>query len=69
MLLKSKTIDGLVQINELEQLIDPFKKQVMGQIQAGQNEQPPEPFNKSDLVFPSGEILPQCWVDSDYQKQ
>ena len=69
MLLKSTKEDGLVQISEIEELIDPFKDKVTGQIQAGQNEQPPEAFSKKDLVFPSGESLPVCWLDSNYQSE
>lgn len=69
MLLKSKEDDGLVEIAEVSELIDPFKEEVMAQIQEGQNEQPPEPFKKSDLVFPSGENLPQCWIDSNYKSK
>ena len=69
MLLKSKEEGGLIQIQEVNELIDPFKEEIMGQVQAGQNEQPPEPFKKSDLVFPSGEELPQCWVDSNYKSK
>ncbi len=67
MLLKNKQDDELIEISEIEELIDPFKDKVTGQMQAGQNEQPPEPFNKQDLVFPSGENLPQCWLDSNYK--
>lgn len=67
MLLKSKEDDGLVEITEVSELIDPFKEEVMAQVQEGQNEQPPESFKKSDLVFPSGENLPQCWMDSNYK--
>lgn len=69
MLLKSKKTDGLIEISKLEELIDPTKEKVTGQIQAGQNEQPPEPFNKEDLVFPSGESLPLCWLDIDYKSK
>ncbi|MDJ0591583.1 MAG: acetyltransferase [Pleurocapsa sp. MO_226.B13] len=69
MLLKSTKEDGLVQISEIEELIDPFKDKVTGQIQAGQNELPPEAFNKKDLVFPSGESLPVCWLDSNYKSE
>ena len=69
MLLKSKEEDALIEINEVDELIDPFKEEVMGQVQAGQNEQPPESFKKSDLVFPSGEDLPQCWLDSNYKNK
>lgn len=69
MLLKNKQTDGLIEISKLEELIDPAKDRVTGQIQAGQNEQPPEPFNKKDLVFPSGENLPLCWLDVDYKSK
>ncbi|MCC0175521.1 acetyltransferase [Waterburya agarophytonicola K14] len=69
MLLKSKKDDGLVEIASLEELIDPFQDKVTGQTQAGQNEQPPEPFAKKDLIFPSGENLPLCWLDSDYKSK
>ena len=67
MLLKNKQDDELIEISEIGELIDPFKDKVTGQMQAGQNEQPPEPFDKQNLVFPSGENLPQCWLDSNYK--
>lgn len=67
MLLKSKKDGDLIQISEITELIDPFKDKVTGQLQAGQNEQPPEPFEKNGLIFPSGESLPQCWIDSNYR--
>ena len=69
MLLKSKEEDALIEINEVDELINPLTEEVKGQVQAGQNEQPPETFKKSDLVFPSGEDLPQCWLDSNYKKK
>ena len=69
MLLKNTKDDALVQITEIDELIDPFKDKVTGQTQAGQNEQPPEPFNKKDLIFPSGESLPVCWIDSNYKSK
>ncbi|GAB4523210.1 MAG: hypothetical protein Tsb0014_00550 [Pleurocapsa sp.] len=71
MLLKSKKNDGLIKISfsELEELIDPFQEEIKGQIQAGQNEQPPESFKKADLAFPSGENLPVCWLDQNYKSE
>ncbi len=70
MLLKIKQKeDVLVEIADIIELINPMKKEVMAQIQAGEEEQPPEPLKKSDLVFPSGENLPQCWVDSNYKSK
>ncbi len=70
MLLKIKEKrDGLVEIADVTELINPLKEEVMAQIQVGEEEQDPEPFKKSDLVFPSGENLPQCWVDSNYKSK
>ena len=59
--------DVLVEITDVVELISPSKEEVMAQIQAGEEEQPSEPFKKSNLVFPSGENLPQCWVNSNYK--
>lgn len=67
MLLKNKEDDGLIEISEVSELIDPFKDEVSGQMQEGQNEQSSELFKKEDLVFPSGESLPVCWLDSNYK--
>ncbi|MCC0176439.1 acetyltransferase [Waterburya agarophytonicola K14] len=69
MLLKIKKDDVLVEITEIIELINPSRAEVTAQIQAGEEEQPPEPFKKSDLVFPSGENLPQCWLDSNYKSK
>ena len=69
MLLKTKKDDVLVEITEVTELINPSREEVTAQIQEGQEEQPPESFKKSDLVFPSGENLPQCWLDSNYKSK
>ena len=69
MLLKNKQTDGLIKISGLQELMDPFHDQVNGQIQAGQNEQPVEAFDKQNLTFPSGEGLPLCWLDSNYKSE
>ena len=66
MLLKTKQSNNLVKISEIDRLINPFEDKVQGRIQAGQNEQLPEDFKKQELLFPSGENLPKCWLDSDY---
>jgi hypothetical protein len=57
----------LIKVVDAEQLFDPLQQCVKGQQQAGQGEQPPREFNKSRLKFPSGEDLPQCWTDPEYQ--
>lgn len=50
-----------------DSLIDPMEQKISGRIQDGQEEQDPEEISKNDLVFPSGERLPRCWMDVDYR--
>ncbi|RUT09525.1 hypothetical protein DSM106972_000190 [Dulcicalothrix desertica PCC 7102] len=68
MLLQDKETGTLVEINDLQALISPNQDSVTVQDQSGQEEQDPEPLKKSNLIFPSGESLPRCWLDADYQK-
>ncbi|MBW4601931.1 MAG: acetyltransferase [Calothrix sp. FI2-JRJ7] len=68
MLLQDKESGNLVEINDLQALISPNQDSVTVQDQSGQEEQDPEPLKKSNLIFPSGESLPRCWVDANYQK-
>jgi hypothetical protein len=67
MLLKLKDTQDLVQVLDLNALINPARDTVPGQDQAGQEEQNPTEFSKQDLLFPSGETLPRCWLDANYQ--
>lgn len=67
MLLQNKQTGTLVEILDLEALISPAQNNVTAQIQEGQEEQDPEQMAKRDLIFPSGEALPQCWLDANYQ--
>ena len=67
MFVKDTQDQTLIKIVDPEQLFDPVQQQVKGQEQAGQEEQPPRDFDKAQLKFPSGESLPQCWTDPDYQ--
>jgi len=68
MFLKETQTGQLVEVADLTELINPSREQITGQMQSGQNEQPPTVFHKQGLVFPSGESLPRCWVDSDYRE-
>ncbi len=68
MLLQDKETGTLVEINDLQALISPNQDSVTVQDQSGQEEQDPEPLKKSNLIFPSGESLPRCWLDANYQK-
>ena len=68
MFLKDKQTDDLIEIHDVESLFNPNKTTISGQNQAGQEEQNTTEFEKESLKFPSGEALPRCWVDADYQK-
>ncbi|MCW6050366.1 acetyltransferase [Microcoleus sp. A2-C5] len=67
MLLQEKESGDLVEIIDIETLISPAKNHVSGRIQAGEEEQDPANFDKDKLVFPSGEVLPRCWIDENYK--
>ena len=67
MFLKSKSHGDLVEILEVENLYDPFKKEILGRFHAGEETQDPETFSKTELIFLSDEALPQCWLDPDYK--
>jgi hypothetical protein len=61
------TINGeLVEILDVAGLTNAVYTQVAGRYHAGEEMQDPENFDKSILVFRSGESLPLCWVDKRY---
>jgi hypothetical protein len=66
MYLKHKASGDLVEILDLATLFDPFKAEVPGRFHCGEELQEPAEFSKSDLMFPSGESLPRCWLDGHY---
>lgn len=67
MLLQDKQTGQLVEIHDIDTLISPLKSTISGQLQAGEEEQDPEDYEKQQLVFPSGESLPRCWIDENYK--
>lgn len=67
MFLQLKDTKDLVRILDLQELIDPNIATVHAQDQEGEEEQDPDTFKKENLVFPSGERLPRCWLDANYQ--
>jgi len=67
MLLKEKKTGDLVEVMEFQSLINPVKTEITVRVQAGEEEQDPEPKQKNNLVFPSGEDLPRCWLDVNYR--
>jgi hypothetical protein len=67
MFLQIKNSQDLVKILDIRELIDPNLDIVHAQDQEGQEEQDPDEFKKENLVFPSGESLPRCWLDVNYR--
>jgi len=68
MFLRHRPSNDLVEILDLEALFDPFKREAKGRFHAGEEMPEPAGFTKTDLVFPSGERMPRCWVDPHYRK-
>jgi hypothetical protein len=67
MLLQLKDNGEMVKINNIQELIDPNQDVVHAQEQEGQEEQQTDSYKKDNLVFPSGENLPRCWIDANYR--
>ena len=66
-LLQDEQTGNLVKVLDSAALANPTENQVSGRVQAGEEEQPPKNVAKNQLIFPSGESLPRCWVDPDYR--
>jgi hypothetical protein len=69
MFLKRKTDGHLIEVLGVNDLANPNHKTVVGRLHYGEEMQDPESFAKADLLFPSGEGLPRCWVDVHYRDQ
>lgn len=67
MYLKLKKNGHLIQVTDIADLINPNHTHVVGRLHYGEEIQDPERYAKSDLVFPSGETLPACWLDPHYR--
>lgn len=67
MLLQSKETGTLVEVMDIQSLINPINGEIVVRVQNGEEEQDPEALQKENLIFPSGEDLPRCWLDADYQ--
>jgi hypothetical protein len=67
MFLKHKPTGDLVEVLDVGVLVNPSEKTVTGRLHAGEELQDPARFAKAELVFPSDEKLPHCWVDPNYK--
>jgi len=67
MYLKHIASGDLVEITDINGLVDPCQNEVSGRFHAGEELQDINRFDKSQLIFPSGEALPKCWRESTYR--
>ena len=67
MLLKTRSNEHLIEVVNLIDLMNLNVIEVVGRSQEGEEQQDPQAFNKTDLVFLSGEDLPRCWTDPHYR--
>ncbi len=66
MYLKHVPTGDLVEVLDLPDVINPATPTVRARSYINDMIQRPENFLKTELVFPSGEPLPLCWIDSHY---
>ncbi|MFQ5469685.1 MAG: acetyltransferase [Gammaproteobacteria bacterium] len=69
MYLRERDSGDYVEVLDYKALVDPCQTSISGRFHAGEELQDAEEFDKSDLVFPSGENLPACWLDADYKEK
>jgi len=67
MFLKENDHDHLVEVLSLSDLFDPECSTLVGRLHYGEELQDAQVFAKSNLLFPSGESLPECWLSLDYR--
>ena len=67
MLLREINTGFPVEIIDPRQLFSLFESELTGRYKAGDQFDFTGEFKKSDLVFTSGEELPQCWLDPHYR--
>ena len=67
MFLKHLHSGDLIEVVNVAALFDPCEQNVSGRFHHGEEMQEIESFSKENLVFPSGEALPKCWVNPHYR--
>lgn len=67
MYLRHDPSGNMVEILDPASLANPGLDEVEGRFHAGEELQDAEHFAKTELSFPSGEALPQCWVNPHYR--
>jgi hypothetical protein len=67
MLVRLIASKDLIEIDDIDQLINPFNASVKGQSQAGEEQQEAALYGKDKLEFTSGEPLPRSWRDPHFK--
>lgn len=67
MFLQHVPTQSLIEVLNLEALWNPFLSEVLGQSHSGEEMQEVETYSKAELSFPSGEPLPQSWMNPHYR--
>jgi hypothetical protein len=67
MLLKERSSGHMTEVLSFIDLVNLNCDEVVGRYQEGEEAQDPIKFNKTDLIFLSGEELPKCWTDPHYR--
>jgi len=67
MFVKQKSSGHLIEVLNMQDLYDPSQSSFEGRLNIGEDLPEPEQFSKDDTIFPSGEALPKCWVDTHYR--
>lgn len=67
MFIKHRTTEKLIEVLSQRDLFNPMHASIVGRYHYGEEAQEPETFDKSELIFISGEPLPRCWTDSHYR--
>ena len=67
MFVKQKSSGHLIEVLNMQDLYDPSQTTFEGSFNIGEDLPDPEQFSKADTIFPSGEALPKCWVDTHYR--
>lgn len=68
MFLKHVPSGDLVEVIDLPDMVNPYSPTIRARSYEGKVIQRPKEFLKSELAFPSGELLPHCWLDGHYQE-
>ena len=69
MFLKQQSTGHLVEVLSLNDLFNPHHRHLVGRYHYGEEVQDAAKYDKHTLSFPSGEPLPQCWIDPHYRDE